>query len=213
MTPPGGNSFNTLHQTTLGEHARYQSVYSLSSLCLWSSCASLGRSPGDQVRPDDPLVRPRITCLASCLWLRREAPFAMLGSVMVSPALFSAWQLTQFDTLAAGALLFACALLTREHLCIWRRVLIAALLSLPLFLKESSALTAFGFWAPRALSTGAEQPADGQATWAAPRPRRQRLVLLRLEDVHRRGSTRKKRAPLWGACLSSSTWPFSSCTW
>ena len=88
--------------------------------------------------------------LASRAWLRaygfkREAPFAMLGSVMVSPALFSAWQLTQFDTLAAGALLFACALLTREHLCIWRRVLIAALLSLPLFLKESSALTAFGF--------------------------------------------------------------------
>lgn len=88
--------------------------------------------------------------LAARAWLRaygfgRVAPVAMLGSVMLSPSLFSAWQLTQFDTLGAGALLFACALTAKAHLRAIDKALIATLLTIALFLKESSALTSFGF--------------------------------------------------------------------
>jgi len=88
--------------------------------------------------------------LASRAWLRaygfaRVAPVAMLATVAVSPSLFSAWQLTQFDTIGAGALLFACAILSRQSLTRWHHLMVALLLMIPLFLKESTALVTFGF--------------------------------------------------------------------
>lgn len=75
-------------------------------------------------------------------WLRghRLPAWPALAVPLLTPTLFSAWYLPEFDALAAGATLGGCALLARGR---WLPA--GLLLAFSLLLKESSALVTFAF--------------------------------------------------------------------
>jgi hypothetical protein len=75
-------------------------------------------------------------------WLRghRLPAWPALAVPLLTPTLFSAWYLPEFDALAAGATLGGCALMARGR---WLPA--GLLLAFSLLLKESSALVTFAF--------------------------------------------------------------------
>ncbi|GEM_PF-1839332 len=124
----------------------------LSVLALKSHAAIFGVA---EVEPD--LVRwARATAelalfgLAARSWLRRiglpeVATLAAVSSLLLAPTLFQAWLLTEMDLLGAAGLLFAGGVLREEHVGPLRLAGAVLALSVPMLLKESTALVAFGF--------------------------------------------------------------------
>ncbi len=87
------------------------------------------------------------------LGLRRVATLAAVSSMVLAPTLFQAWLLTELDLLGAAFLFAASALLWRADATRLHAALAIALLAVPMLLKESTALVAFGFLGGMTLLT------------------------------------------------------------
>ena len=96
--------------------------------------------------------------LAARAWLvqvglKRVASLAALSSLVLAPTLFQAWLLTELDLVGAAFLFAAAALLWRPDGTRLHAAAAIALLAVPMLLKESTALVAFGFLGGATLLT------------------------------------------------------------
>jgi hypothetical protein len=88
--------------------------------------------------------------LAARAWLcvtglRTVALPATLSCMLLSPTLFSAWLLVEFDTLGAGLVLTGSTLLLKRGPLGWRSLAAVLFVIMALLLKESTALVQFAF--------------------------------------------------------------------